>query len=247
MILNKIGCFFLFLYLNVSTSLCNESDQAEVLLKPYKQVVFSAPVSGILLSSFVNPGDEVSSGSILGKLDAREEQFEVSRLEKMVKKKEFDSKGFQNLLKDDMASKVEAMQAGLEKEITKLELNRAVMRLDRMTVTSNMDGTVVDRFHEPGEWVGLGEPLFEVVDVSRLKGIALLDEEQVKSFLARKTLTVNMKSIIRDCGEQEYSATPLFIAPGFDLSSGLKKIEVLISNENGCIQPGMRGTLKFTH
>ncbi len=63
-------------------------------------------------------------------------------------------------------AKAEAQLQAVENEIT------------RRTIRSPVDGVVVDKFHQVGEWVQAGEPVYRVVQMDRLRVEGMLNSNE---------------------------------------------------------------------
>jgi RND family efflux transporter MFP subunit len=221
------------------------SKNPELILLPGRDVTISLPVAGLLQEISVREGDFVDQGSLLLFLDSEEEELEVRRLEKVVEKRNFDSRSFQNLLVDDMTSKNEAMQAALEKDLAVLELERARMRLKRRKLYSPLSGRVVKINVEAGEWQVAGTAVLRIIDIDNLYAASFLSREQA-AFLQEKQQVKMEFSFPRSKGGDDnriFTGQVEFIDSRFDLSSGLKAVKIRIDNQKRLLEPGMRGIL----
>ncbi|PKK89762.1 MAG: hypothetical protein CVV64_12600 [Candidatus Wallbacteria bacterium HGW-Wallbacteria-1] len=213
----------------------------EVVAYAHKSVTVSSPVAGLLTEMLVDEGEQVVKDVPLARLDSMEDELEIRRLEKILEKKRFDTRGLEKLLADDMTSKDEALQARMEKELTEIELTRARLRHERKSILSPLDGSVVNRYHQAGEWVSTGEPLFQIIDMKTMKCRIFLRVNQSESFELNQSLQLTFPEPVG-----RTSGKVVYIDPRFDVASGLCRMEILVDNPSLTLRPGVRGELKVS-
>ena len=110
-------------------------------------------------------------------------------------------------------SRLSGLQAERQQDINRLteslkqnRLTMAKLRLENRVIVSEIDGTVVEVFHTPGEFVNAGEPIARILNLNRLRVICagdasivdpseLSDEATFKIQLgsSNKTMTIPAK------------------------------------------------------
>lgn len=142
---------------------------------------------GKILSISVKEGDRVRKGQLLASLDDSDYRIGVSQLEtqfaQMTKEKERMDAMFEkhNIAPNDY----EKFQAGYEQ--LKLQLDMARRKLGYTRLYSPANGYISTKFMNPGELVGAGTPVFNIVDDSQLNanvGLPVsvyLNKENIKS------------------------------------------------------------------
>ena len=123
----------------------------------------------IVAKVMVEEGQEVEKGDLLAQLAVRKEELEVQRLEQMITKARFVYEATLALHKE----KIESKETLLEKksELDQLVIARevAVADVNDRQILAPVNGIVVHRLKDPGEAVERVGPIFEIIDVSRLK------------------------------------------------------------------------------
>jgi membrane fusion protein, multidrug efflux system len=102
-------------------------------------------------------------------------------------------------------------------------------------VTSTLDG-VVNRLHvDPGEFVGEGDPVADIVNVETLRINFDVPEGDVR-FLAQ-----GQKAVVRVDAypEREWAGEIDFVAWKADPATRTFQVRVVVDNEGGAIRPGM--------
>jgi RND family efflux transporter MFP subunit len=214
----------------------------DALVKPFREVSVSAPVSGIIESVQVREGDTVQRGQILAQLENEVERVEVERLAKILEKRQYDDAGTARLFKNNVVSEDEAVEKRIEREIAELQHRRAMVELERKTLHAPLAGTIVAVNFDVGEWVDPGVVVFEIVDIDQVYAEVLVTPEQGLAVAPEAKVTVQFP-LLGDQGR--FAGTVDFIDPRVDASSSLMRIRVVIPNADHRLRPGYRGTVEL--
>ena len=214
---------------------------AEGILLPYREVTVSSAVQGILAAVNVREGDPVATGTLLATLIDRVEAAEVDRFAKVLEQKEFAAQGTQNLFRDRVVSEGEAIEKRIERDIAKLQHQIALEQLDRRKIRSPIDGIVVEKQKEAGEAVDANEPVFHLVDISRVYLQVFIESTAALKLTAGQPVAVNFP----EYQTQPHRGTIDFIDPRIDGASGLVRVKILIENADRKLIAGMRGRVNF--
>lgn len=124
---------------------------------------------GKISSIAVKEGDRVRKGQLLASLDDSDYRIGISQLqtqlEQMTKEKERMDAMYEkhNIAPNDY----EKFAAGYKQ--LQLQLDMAQRKLDYTRLYAPSDGYIASRYMNPGELVGAGTPVFNIVDDSNLK------------------------------------------------------------------------------
>jgi multidrug resistance efflux pump len=88
-------------------------------------------------------------------------------------------------------AEVELEVAGLTADVRQVQLSRADLDIERRKVAAPLSGEVERRYKEVGEWVQIGDPIFQIVrmDVLRIEGFVTIDQ-QLPQLLFERPVTV---------------------------------------------------------
>lgn len=214
---------------------------AEGVLLPYVEVTVSSAVQGILATVNVKEGDAVAAGDLLASLIDRVEVAEVDRFAKILEQKQFAAQGTQNLFRDRVVSEGEAIEKRIERDIAQLQHQIALEQLDRRKIRSPITGLVVEKKKETGEAVDINEPVFHIVDISRVFLQVFIDAAEALRLRVGQTVSVSFPGY----DLPEHSGRIDFIDPRIDGASGLVRVKVLIENADRRFIAGMRGQVKL--
>ncbi|MCU0793038.1 MAG: efflux RND transporter periplasmic adaptor subunit [Opitutaceae bacterium] len=212
----------------------------EGLVLPFKEVVVSSPVQSSLTALPFKEGDVVKAGDTLARLHDRIEELDMLRAKAALEKKEFDNKSAANLFADKIISEDEALKNKIELDLARLQYEQAAELHRQRTVTAPIDGLIVERNREVGETVTASQPLFRLVDISRLYVQFYVRAEDASSLRVGQTLEV--RSAIAAPG-RVFTGKVDFIDPRVDAASGLLRVKVLLNNDDAALKPGLRAEI----
>ena len=216
-------------------------------------------------------GVEVRRPDVGVQIAVTEQQLDTARKEKA---------RIENLLKSDAANRkqlddAEGQIASLEKQLaaqrlsletssrgitedsTALELQVAQIddQIERTTIRSPIDGTVLVKYAEAGEFATAGRALFRMADLGRMYLRAYVTASQLS--LIRSGQTVRVLSEYGDAGYREYGGTVTWISDKSEFtpktvqtrderSNLVYAVKIAVPND-GYLKIGMYGGVEFGH
>ena len=126
-----------------------------------------------------------------------------------------------------------------EAELKRLLIEREIAQLavDQRSIKAPVAGTVVYRLKDPGEAVERVEPVFEIIDASRMKLVFFLSTKHLpilKKGMVAPVIFPELPEI------KERKAKLVFIDPQLDSRSGLFRVRFDFDNSELKIKPGLR-------
>ena len=158
---------------------------------------------------------------------------------------------------EDRASRIQAIsverslvavkQATVDKDVAKLQSTAsmhsaklAALSVMRHQVISPINGIVVQRYKQPGEWVKLGDPIVRIVHLKRLRAEGFVSMKVVKQLRKQKQVTLTTQN-------EDETLTRIgtvgFISPEIDTVNKEVAFWVEFDNADGEILPGMQLSL----
>ncbi|WP_370980903.1 efflux RND transporter periplasmic adaptor subunit [Agaribacterium sp. ZY112] len=231
-------------------------------------IEMSSEVEGVINKVHVDVNDRISAGDTLATLHAHLEQATV-RLRKLQSElvSEIDAaelayafsqrnlKRIQNLYDKKVASfseldkaktenaiaEQEKQQAHDRKKQAELQYERALADLNRRTLTSPIDGIVVDRYKQPGEHI----------DFDPLLKIAQLDPLVVKIFAPsslygkiKEGMRATIKTSVSNI-QKTYNAEVSSVDKVIDAPSNTFAIKINLANPDSKLPSGLKCTVEF--
>jgi RND family efflux transporter MFP subunit len=227
----------------VALSVSGPAWSAEVdgLSLPWKSVRVSSPVQEIVAEVKVEEGVGVAKDQVLARLHDEKEQAEHARAKKILQKREFDAKAATALVADKITSKEKALEADIELELARVDVDLARRKLEEKTIRSPLDGVVVKKLKEEGESVDRVEPLFEIINIDRLYLQFYLERKLASTLVAGQEVDFWVSG--ETAGKRKAKVD--FINPGADTASGLFRVKLIFENPDRALKAGVRVTADF--
>ena len=212
------------------------------LVLPFKNVVVSSPVQSTIVSIHVKEGDRVAGGQVLARLYGRLEELDMLRAKADLEKKEFDAKSSKSLYADKIISEDEALKNRSEMEGARLLAEMAEETFRQRTILSPISGIVVEKMRETGETVSPAEPMFRIVDISKVYVQFYIPAEELPLVRVGEPMIVRCPVLDQDA---TFPGLIDFIDPRVDAASGLLRVKVIVDNPTGRIRAGIRADVSF--
>ena len=216
--------------------------QLDGLVLPFREVVVSSPVQSTLNALPFKEGDVVKAGDVLAKLYSRVEELDMLRAKAALEKKEYDNKSAANLYADKIISEDEALKNKIELDLARLQYEQAAELFRLRTVVAPISGLIVERNREIGETVTASQPLFRLVDISRLYVQFYVRAEDAGRLSPGQVLDIRCQVVDP---ARVFRGKVDFIDPRVDAASGLLRVKVLLDNPDAALKPGLRAEVEF--
>ncbi len=237
--------------------------EIEGFTQPYRTVNVASPEQGIVSEVAVQVGDNVKQGQVIAKLDdelhtimmetARQRKHARGRLEAAeaeLRMRNFRLEKLRELKSNGFGRREEVERAAADLEVAQAELKASredvidkqwqFQKIEaewrRRVITSPMDGVVVERLKEAGEYVAPNEP--NIVTIAQVD--PLLAKFSVKRSLARHIhVDDEVRVRFEEIGKIVLGKVEV-VSPVVDAQSGTIKIKVRIDNPHRLILSGER-------
>jgi multidrug resistance efflux pump len=201
----------------------------------------SAPYDGKLETAFVKPGDEVTEGDLLARLDGRELRWEMAGLEA----------DFSRALKSrDSAMAIDniadSQQKALEMERLQLKIQLCRNRLDNLEIKSPVSGLVIsgDLKKTEGAPVAVGQTLFEIAPLDQMIVECEIPEREI--LYARPNQPVVIRVDAYPLRKWTGEIARIFPKAEVRENASVYVAEMNLDNRSGEFRPGMKGRAKIT-
>ncbi len=261
---NLAGCLLCALYCNGLVVHADEELPAgfDCVITPSQTVDLGSPVPGQLHEVLVDRSDSVSAGQIVASLDSRLENANLAiasfkattdtelrlrqavyaidrrteqRLTSLAASNVASAQESDRAVRDARLSAWRTRQAKDDLKLHGLELARAQAMLDRRKIRSPIDGIVVARLHNPGEYIE-DQPLLRIVKLDPLYVEAILPMR-----LFGKVRPGMRASVTPEFGsDSNYPATVTLIDPMGDAGSGTFGVRLTLPNQDRSIPAGLK-------
>lgn len=198
-------------------------------------------------------GDIVQAGQMIAQLDTDILLAQKSEIEAMIDfaQGEFD-RATELREQQGTISDSEFGRAKRELAVAQAQLKTLQTQIDDAVLKSPVDGIISKRFIKPGESVGLGQNVFEVIQVNQVKLVVGVPESKIYRMIGKDVDTQSLTAYVTLIGHQRSSldAKPLpgkvrRVSETSDDKSGLFELEILLENRERKLRPGMIAIAKI--
>ncbi|QDT12631.1 efflux RND transporter periplasmic adaptor subunit [Planctomycetes bacterium K23_9] len=112
----------------------------------------------------------------------------------------------------------------------------AQLSVQQHTIVAPIDGVVVQRYQQPGQWVGAGAAIVRVLRIDRLQAEGFVGIEIAKKLQAAQSVEVRCAGV----GSQAIKGEVSFVSPEMDPINGQVRLLVQFDNPGEQVLPGMR-------
>jgi RND family efflux transporter MFP subunit len=219
--------------------------QAGALLEgqvlPFRQVEVSAPVSSRITEMRVKEGEAVKAGQPLAMLYGKLEELEMQRAKALLERREFEAKGAKRLYDNKVIPEARALESRIDLELARLQYETAAEQVRLRTILAPMDGVVVTRYREEGEAVSGAQPMFRLMDLSRVLIQCAADPASLAGLTPGRKVRVLVPEA---AGAPQVEGEVVLVDPCAD-ASGKVRVRVLVPNPEGRIRAGLRAQVQL--
>ncbi|VAW55814.1 hypothetical protein MNBD_GAMMA07-809 [hydrothermal vent metagenome] len=222
------------------SALADDIPPIDCMIEPNAIVELSSPVAGVIETLLVDRSDDVKKGQIIGTLNSDIERVAVKTSKERLKLINIENKRAKDLYRDRVITLSDKDKSDNEKKLLELDLQNAEALLDKRKIRSPIDGQVITRYSNPGEFVET-EPILKLAQLDPLK------IEVVSPISNFGKIIKGMKArIIPEFGVYEdLYAKVIIVDKVIDAASGTFGIRLELENKNYMIPGGLKCKVKF--
>ena len=205
------------------------------MLEPSEKVQVSSPVTGVLDKVLVKRGDSIKRGATLFQLKAgvEREGVQLAKVRAQFAKRKAERN--KDLYDEDILTAHERDEIETELLIAKSELRLKQQELALRKVSSPINGVVVNRFNNKGEYVNF-DPIMSLATLDPLHVDLLLPSSYFGQISLKQELLIKPDSDMIDAR----IAKVTIVDPLIDSASGTFRVQLLMSNTGNTIPAGIR-------
>ncbi|MCB9034421.1 MAG: efflux RND transporter periplasmic adaptor subunit [Chitinophagales bacterium] len=139
----------------------------------------TATQPGKLISFKVEVGQHVSKGQLIGKIDSKQREIGIKSYDVTLQKLQDDLKRTQELIAGDAAPANAVDDIKYNIETTKIQKENMQQQIADNNIYAPISGIIVQKNANAGEFANPGTPLATIMDVSLLKAVVFVGEDNV--------------------------------------------------------------------
>jgi len=205
------------------------------LIEPWIRLELLAKVNGSIAEVLAREGDTVRKGDVLARIEDDDYRIALdsARASHALAKADYERAKI-------MVSKKAMPEADLESIEARMTTARSAMEnaelmLSRCAITAPMDGVVSRMNAEVGLYLGIGDPIGELMQIDRVKAVVGIPESDVDA--VRQISEVEMT--IQALDDRKVTGRKHFLAPAPETVARLYRLELEVDNTDRTLLPGM--------
>lgn len=209
------------------------------VIKPYSTAKVSAEEGGLIVSMPKDKGAYVSRGEVIARI---KKDVEAATYQQTMAQIELARMNFQKqeeLWKENATTEVAYLTAKWQLEAAERGLEILKQRLKTGAVRSPISGVIEARYMNRGEMAAPGVPMFNIIDVSRVKVSAGVPEKYLTRIRKGQEVRVTCDVL----PGIEFNGKISYIAPSLASNSRTFEVEVVINNKDRVLKPEMNASV----
>ncbi len=195
----------------------------------------TSKISGTVQEVLVSEGAMVTQGDVLLKIESDDYRIALERAQAAYKLAKADYERDKAVYAKGVIppAELEARETGMQ--TAKADLDNAQLLYERCTVKSPINGVVRRLEAKVGLFLGVGDPVGEILQLDRVKAVIGIPESDVTAVRKLDKVDVEIKAL----GEFVASGKIHFISSSPETLARLYRLELELDNPDHTILPGM--------
>lgn len=225
----------------VKSEIINSEYRANGNFAPFQDLKLASEKGGRVIKVLAEEGSKVSIGQTLAIIKADLQSVELQNAEAAYLNAQKDASRFESAFTTGGVTQQQLDQVKLQLQSAQARLNQAKINVGDSYVKSTINGIVNKKHIEPGTVVGPGAPLFDVVNVSKLKLKVNVSENQVATIKSGQEVSITASVY----PNKEFKGKVTFVAAMANESVNFPVEVEVLNNEDNELRAGMYGTIIF--
>ncbi len=209
-------------------------------VKPFQKALLSATEGGKITKFYKDKGEFVKKGETIleidnellkASLDATKAQFELAEI--TFQKQE-------EIYKQNVNSEIQYLQAKYGMEQLKANLKMIQTRYNNTFIVAPFSGYIDYKFYDEGELAPVGQPIVNLINISKVKIEAGVPENFITSVKKGDITTVFVNAV-----GKEYSGKISFVGTSVNATNRTFPIEITILNKGKELKPELIAEVKI--
>lgn len=188
------GLNFRTVSVNVTKAFRKEQDSKLTLVgttAAKDEVLIQSQGSGEIVKLYFNTGDYAAKGKLLAKIDDRLAELSLEKAKLALSRAEDEYNKEKNLYSGKASTENQLRDKKIDYENAKIGVEQAKKQLEFTKITAPQNGYIVEKLVQQGSLVSPGAQVARIVDISRLKIVVNVSENDVYKIRPGMNVTVS--------------------------------------------------------
>ena len=204
-------------------------------IEAWNELELTAKISGTVEKVNANEGDSVSAGDILLQIESADYRIALERAQAAYNLAKADYQRDKSVYSKGVIPPAELEARETRMQTAKADLDNAQLMYERCTVRAPIDGVVRRLDAKIGLFLGVGDPIGEILQIDRVKAVIGIPESDVTAVRKLDEVSVEIKAL----GDFVASGKIHFISSSPETMARLYRLELELDNPDHIILPGM--------
>lgn len=209
-------------------------------IEPSKKAEVSVTTAGRITSLNVVLGSRVKAGQVLGAVDSRQQQINLSDAKDALNKAQRDYDLQKELFAGNAGTGQSVKDAQRVVESARYKLSQLTQQIGDARITAPISGIVSAKTGEVGEYINPGTSIATVVDVYNLKAVVYVSEKDVYKLHLNQTAALKADVL----PGKSFAGKVNFISPVGDDNHNYR-VELIVNNQSGVLKAGTYIKINF--
>ncbi|WP_394145789.1 efflux RND transporter periplasmic adaptor subunit [Vibrio atypicus] len=206
---------------------------------PDKEAKLGAEIAGKIVQLTVAKGESVKRGQTIAQIDKGDLDIQLERARAMLKVREKEFKAAQSLKDRGLQGEVAYTNAQAALVEARAMVSNAKVALRNTSVTAPFSGIVDHLFIEKGDFVGVGDPVASLIDLSNIVIEADVSERHIQD------LTLGQSAKVTFISGEPVTGNVRYISRVSSPATNTFPIEIVLANPNQAIPAGISAEVEL--
>ncbi len=207
---------------------------------PDKLTRIAAEISGKILEIKIDKGQNVTQGQVIALIDKGDLQAQLDRAKAQLSVKRQEYKAAQSLKSKGLQGEVAYTNALAALTDARSSLKAVELKLQHTSVIAPFDGVIENLFIEQGDFVAVGDPVANLIDLKKLVIEANVSERHIQNITKGQIATIQFIDGLQTQGSVRYLSQ--LSSPATNTFA----IEVEVPNPNQRIPAGVSAQVELS-
>jgi membrane fusion protein (multidrug efflux system) len=204
-------------------------------VEPWEDVWVKAEVPGQVVNVVAREGQRVAEGQLLLELDDRDIRSRLDRVKAGQQLAKTNYERMVALAKQNIIATRQLEEADAQLKDLESQLQDAELALKRTHIRAPISCVLNKIKAKRGDFIGVGEPVAEIINLDQVKVIVGVPESDVAAILDLKEANVVFEAL----NKRQVVGRKVFLSRNTDSTAHLYDLQLAVSNPKGDIFPGM--------
>ena len=206
---------------------------------PNKEAKLGAEIAGKITQLKVKKGQSVQQGQVIALIDKGDLDIQLERAKAVLKVREKEFNAAKSLKDRGLQGEVAYTNAQAALVEAKAMVSNAKIALRNTSVSAPFSGIVDHLFIEKGDFVGVGDPVASLIDLSKIIIEADVSERHIQDLTLGQSARVNFIAGEKLTGQVRY------ISRVSSPSTNTFPIEIVLDNPEQCVPAGISAEVEL--